>query len=138
MSDREWADWYVEQILRTEFPDNYKYGPPHIAKEQARNALYWVRHFGIERRDLQAQVMTIMWGLGPNFFEHPAFRQILEDAALSQAEKVDALYRVPDKQGGEAYNAADFNYWYPWRVPNNILGLTDNPLFDDIDEDSET
>lgn len=136
MTDREWAEWYVEDILKTEFPENYIQGPPHIAKEQSRNALLWLRHFQIERRDLQAQVMTIMWGLAPNFFEHPDFRGILERRDITEAQKVDLLYNVPDDAGGEAYLAADFNYWYPWRVPNNILGLKEDPeLFDDLADD---
>ena len=136
MTDREWADWYVETIQRTEFPEAYKYGPPHISKEITRNALHWVRHFGIHRRDLQGQVMTIMWGLGPNFFEHPAFRAILDCEDLTEVEKVDQLYQVPDEAGGEAYEAADFSYWYPWRVPNNPWGWTEDPeLFDDLAND---
>ncbi|SFA52398.1 hypothetical protein SAMN04487972_109107 [Paracoccus halophilus] len=138
MPPREFAKWYVSEIMTTEFPHFVRDLYPHICEQQTRNGLLYARHFGIMRPDLQAQFMTIMWALGPNFFEVEEFGEILSDTSMTEDAKIDALYAVSDRAGGMAAQRANDLYWYPWRIKNNILGLKEDPeLFDDDDDDDD-
>ncbi|KGJ01600.1 hypothetical protein SAMN04487972_1635 [Paracoccus halophilus] len=123
MPDVEFAEWYVDEILRTEFPNSFRELGRVSCMRKTKSARRYLPHFGITRPDLQGQIMTVMWALGPNFFEHPAFNKILTDKHLTQDEKVDQVYKVSDEDGGQALDQADDRYWYPRLVPGNILGL---------------
>lgn len=138
MSPREFATWYVREIMSTEFSYYVRDLHVHICEQQTRNGLLYARHFGITRPDLQGQFMTIMWALGPNFYEVEEFGEILRDMSISEDAKLNALYSVSDQAGGLAFHRADDLYWYPWLVSGNILGLKENPeLFDDLDPDED-
>ena len=133
IADPAFCQWYVDDILSLQFPHFLDLGARQCI-DQTRNALLFARHFGIHRRDLQGQFLSLMWGLGPNFHEHPAFNRILS-SDLGEADKIDRLFEVSDREGGEAALAADDRYWYPWLVEGNRLGLTENPLYADWDDD---
>lgn len=127
MSDRDFAEWYVGKIMASEFPDFVSDLGVAQCERFTRMGLHYARHFRILRPDLQGQFMTIMWALGPNFFETPEFWHVLTDARLDEETKVNALYDVSDEAGGAAFEAADDRYWVPWSIPGNILGLTADP-----------
>jgi hypothetical protein len=74
-----------------------------------------------------------MWSLAPNFFEADEFFQILNNASMSQFQKIEAIYSAPDSAGANALAIADDRHWYPWLVPNNILRLSDDPEWNDDD-----
>ncbi len=134
MSDDDFARWYVADILQSEFPSFVaSLGRPQCER-QTRHGRRYATHFGITRPDLQGQFLTIMWSLGPSFFTVPEFRRILDRTDLSPDAKLDALYATSGDAGAQALRQADDLYWYPWLVPGNILGLTDDPEWDDEDE----
>lgn len=136
MSDEDFAKWYVADILDSEFPNFTRDLGRSQCERQTRNGRRYATHFGITRPDLQGQFLTIMWALGPNFFVIPEFRRILDRSDLTADQKLDALYATSPDAGAQALRRADDLYWYPWLVPGNILGLTDDPEWDD-DEDEE-
>ena len=133
MSPHEFAAWYVAEIMVTEFPHFIRDLGKKACEAQTRNGLYYAEHFGITRPDLQGQFMTIMWAVGPNFFETKAFGDILNAPHLDEDAKIDALYGVPAAAGGRAVENANDLYWFPWLIENNILGLEDDPEWDDDD-----
>ncbi len=136
MPPQKFAEWYVQDIMKSEFPHYIRDLGERSCQSQTRNGLYYAEHFGIRRPDLQGQFMTIMWALGPNFFETEEFSRILHDASLSEDAKIDALYNVPDDAGGKAHARANDLYWFPWLIENNILKLEEDPeLFDDLAPD---
>ena len=135
-SDRDFAAWFVEEILKPEFPDFHTDLGPRQCIEQTGYGLLYARHFGIERRDLQAQYLFLMWGVGPNFHTHPAFARILA-MEEPEAEKIDRLFQVSDADGGAAAAAADDLHWFPWMVDGNVLGMTEDPALADIVEQAD-
>lgn len=136
MPPRDFARWYVDDIMRSEFPHFVRDLGVTSCEEKTRTGLRYAVHFGITRPDLQGQFMTIMWALGPNFFETAEFYRVLTAANLDEDAKVDALYQVSDQAGGYARQRADDRYWFPWLIKDNILGLEEDPeLFDDLAPD---
>ena len=127
MPPHDVAAWFVAEIMPTEFADFLRDLGPVQCKDQSRNGLYYAEHFGIRRPDLQGQFLTLMWALGPNFFEASDFGAILTDPKLDEARKVDLLYEVSDEAGGQAMLSADDTYWFPWLIEKNILGFEEDP-----------
>lgn len=136
MPPEDFARWYVNDIMKSEFLHFVRDLGVESCERKTRMGLLYARHFGIERPDLQGQFMTVMWALGPNFFETEAFSRVLTDATLNEEQKIDELYKVSNEAGGEAASRADDFYWFPWLIEDNILGLEDDPEFDWGDEDA--
>ena len=133
MPPEEFARWYVSDIMKTEFPHYIRDLGVEACERQTRMGTLYARHFGIKRPDFQGQFMTIMWALGPNFFEVEEFYRVLTDQHMSEEQKIDALYKVSDAAGGAARNRANDLYWFPWLIEGNILGLDDDPEWDEDD-----
>lgn len=131
MSDAQFVAWYVDEFMPEELADFYIDLGPETCKRFVANGRKYAAHFGITRPDLQGQFLTLMWELGPSFFEVREFRGWLDKKAMPQAEKVDALYNVSHASAEEALATANHEYWYPEMIRDNVLGVP----FDDGSED---
>ena len=127
MSDADFAEWYVSDIMMTEFPDFVADLGRADCARRTRMGRRYATHFAITRPDIQGEFLTLMWALGPNFFEGEAFARILARKDMSQTDRMDALYAVSDAEGGKAFERADDRYWTPWLLGENILGLKEDP-----------
>lgn len=131
LDDQLFAEWFVDSLLPKAAPER---ADPSRRDEQidlTRGGLIVPRHFGIERRDLVAQVLVVMWTLGPSFYLHPTFSRVLEDPQLSPEQKVDALFEVDGEAAADVIETVDERHWFPWLLESNIFGLTENPLWSD-------
>ncbi len=137
MPPEDFARWYVADIMKSEFSAFVRDLGEEACRRQTRMGQRYASHFGINRPDQQGQFLTIMWAIGPNFFETDEFAHVLARSDLSEVAKVDALYKVSDEAGGRATQRADDRYWFPWLIEGNILGLTDDPEWDDDDLDPD-
>ena len=135
MDDDVFADWYVEEFMRGELTDFYTDLGPNVCRTFSLNGRRYAEHFGIRRPDRQGQFITLMWILAPNFWQVPAFREVLEDLSLDEEAKVDALHDVPETAAQQATAGTDSNYWYPELFEDNILGVPYVGISDDeVDE----
>ena len=123
MSDEAFLDWYVEDFMRTELDAFYIDLGPRLCRTFTATGRLYAAHFGLRRPDLQTQFITLMWVLAPNFWEVPEFRAFLENDALSEGDKIDALHEASDEAAAAAMAGADSEAWYPELREDNILGV---------------
>lgn len=143
LSDVEFAEWFVDEIMPLIHETQRRELTRVECLRNTKSARKYLKHFGFTLTSDQGQVMSLMWGLGPNFFELSPFREILADDRLTPGQKVDALWAVSPDDMARAYHRADMRYWYPRLVPGNILGLkawsemTKAELWEPGDEDED-
>lgn len=130
LDDRVYAEWFVDTIMPKAVPERYDVVRRDELIEMTLSGLIIPRHFAIRRRDLMAQVLVIMWALGPSFYLVPEFRAVLDRVDLSERDKVDALYEIEGDPAAEAMETLDTRHWFPWLIDDNIFGLTDDPQWD--------
>lgn len=114
--DDDFAEWYVEEFMRKHLQKFYYAVSDEGKREMTINGRNYARSFGFGDPVSQAQFVTLMWQVGPNFFQFPGFREIARNAALAGAEKIDAFYAVPEEQAVEAIMNPDERYWYPYML----------------------
>ncbi|MBT0957821.1 hypothetical protein IV417_10505 [Alphaproteobacteria bacterium KMM 3653] len=123
LSDVAFAEWFVDEIM----PEMHAVERRALKRveclRKVKSARAYIQHFGFSVTSHQGQVMSLMWILGPNFFEFSPFREILADRATPPAVKVEKLWQVEDEAMQYAEDHCDDRYWYPRLVAGNILGL---------------
>jgi hypothetical protein len=123
LSDVVFAEWFVDEIM----PDMHPVPRRELSRvqclRQVKSARAYITHFGFTLTSHQGQIMSLMWMLGPNFFEFRPFSDILASQSLTPAQKVDALWAADDDAMQRAEDGCDDRYWYPRLVQGNILGL---------------
>lgn len=132
LDDQVFAEWYVDEMMPLAVPDKHDPLRRDELIDMTLGGLTVPRHFGVKRPDLAAQVLTIMWALGPSFYLVPAFRRVLEREDLDETAKVDALYAVDGNAAADAEEICDTRHWFPWLVEGNIFGLKDDPAEADL------
>lgn len=143
MDDVAFSEWFVDEIMPLIHASERRELTRVECLRNTKSARRYIRHFGFALTSDQAQVMSLMWGLGPNFFEFPPFREILSDDRMVPGDKVEALWTASDDEMARALESADMRYWDPRLVPGNILGLrayaemTKAELNEEIDEDED-
>lgn len=123
MDPESFSDWYFTNVIKIKLPEFEQDLGERCCKTLTRNGILYAVHFGINRADLQAEFVTLMWKLAPNFFMTQEFSEILNSTTLNQEQKIEAICSLPE----EVYKAASANdeldYWYPELIRNNILGI---------------
>ncbi len=143
LSDVAFAEWFVDEIMPLMHEGPRRDLTRVECLRLTKSARRYLKHFGFTLTSDQGQVMSLMWGLAPNFFEMSPFREILADDRMTPGEKVEALWSVSDEEMAYAYENFDTRYWYPRHVPGNILGLkaysemTKEELNEEIDPDED-
>lgn len=114
--DGDFAEWYVEEFMRKHLQYYYYEISDEGKREMTINGRNYARSFGFADPVSQAQFVTLMWQVGPNFFEFPGFREAACNASLTASEKIAAFYEVPEEQAVNAIRNPDDRYWYPHMV----------------------
>lgn len=114
--DGAFADWYVENFMRSHLPQFYWSLSPEGRTEMVTNGREYARHFGFVDPVCQMQFITLMWTLGANFFVFDGFRQIAEDVTGDEAQRIAAFYDVDPDLAAQAVMNPDDRYWYPRMV----------------------
>lgn len=114
--DKPFAEWYVTKFMPAHVPE-FAYAISEEGKrEMVLQGRRYAERFGIRDVPSQYHFITLMWKVGPNFFEFPGFREILKDSKLTGPEKINRLYETPGEQAVEAIMCADDRYWYPFML----------------------
>jgi hypothetical protein len=114
--DKPFAEWYVTQFMPAHVPE-FAYAISEEGKrEMVLQGRRYAERFGIRDVPSQYHFITLMWKVGPNFFEFPGFRETLIDPTLTGPEKINRLYETPGEQAVEAIMRADDRYWYPYML----------------------
>lgn len=114
--DNPFVEWYVTQFMPAHVAE-FAYAISEEGKrEMVLQGRRYAARFGIRDVPSQYHFITLMWKVGPNFFEFPGFREPLMDPKLTGPEKINLLYETPDEQAVEAIIRADDRYWYPYML----------------------
>jgi len=64
----------------------------------------------------QTHFITLMWKIGANFYETPAFKPITENNTLNETEQIDQFYQVSDEDWNKAIQQANDSYWLKEKI----------------------
>lgn len=114
--DEAFAEWYVTEFMPAHIPE-FAYAISEEGKrEMVTQGRRYAEQFGIRDTPSQYHFITLMWKVGPNFFEFPGFRETLRNPTLTEHEKIARLYETSTEQAVEAIMMADDRYWYPYML----------------------
>jgi len=114
LSDEEGFISFIIGHLCEESPELIERIPPDDLREMVRNGLARARSHGLRSPGDLAAFVSIMFEIAPNFDEHPAIRQALDDARVPVDKRIDTLFeRVPEKAWEEAEKNYDAKAWFP-------------------------
>lgn len=114
--DDAFADWYSEQFMKVHLPQYYLSVSDEGRLEMIINGRRYAEQHGLTDIRAQVRFITLMWQIGPNFFVHPGFKDVLADRRVSDMNRIDHLFEVPKEQATFAIMNADDRYWYPYMV----------------------
>ena len=102
-------------------------GPTRVeCRRGTGSARRYPGHFGFTLTSDHAQVMSLMWRLGPNVFEFSSFRESPADDRPAKDERVDVLWSVPaEAMGLEQEGAGISGTRAPCRAATRAHGLVD-------------
>ncbi|MFK7835574.1 MAG: hypothetical protein AB8B60_05085 [Sulfitobacter sp.] len=111
--DADFADWYVEDVMRNHFPQDYWDLSEEGKREMVLNGRAQARQFGFTRNQSQARFVTLMLLIAPNFHVQPGYRDALADPALSEDARLDLCFDMDKDRAVDAIRQADALYWFP-------------------------
>lgn len=114
--DQSFAEWYVTEFMPVHVPESGYSISEDGKREMVIQGRRYAEQFGIHDVPSQFHFVTLMWKVGPNFFEFPGFREPLMNPSLTGPEKITRLYETPSEQAVEAITKADSRYWYPYML----------------------
>ncbi|MQQ08042.1 hypothetical protein GFB49_06225 [Epibacterium sp. SM1979] len=117
--DPDFAEWYVEQVMRTQLQQFYWAVSNQGKREMVINGRHWARRYGLSDSEAQAHFISLMWKVGANFFVFPGFVDVVQDTSRNDMSRVEAFYQVDQEQAAEAIIGSDDRFWYP--IENGIL-----------------
>lgn len=116
LDDKAFAEWYVTEFMPDHVPELAHTLSEEGKREMVIQGRRYAERFGVRDVPSQYHFVTLMWKVGPNFFEFPGFRETLSKQDLTGPEKIARLYETPPEQAAEAIMHADDRYWYPYML----------------------
>ena len=110
--DADFAEWFVEDVMKLHIPDPYFTVSPEGLREMTINGRTYARQCGISDFPSQAHFIILMWKIGPNFWQQPGFREVALNPTIAGPEKIDRFYSVPKDQAVHAIMHPNDSYWY--------------------------
>ncbi len=114
--DDEFAEWFVEDIMKRHIPDPYFAVSAEGLREMTVNGRVYARKCGIADTASQAHFLILMWKIGANFWLQPGFREVAMNPTIDGPTKITRFYEVPEDQAVHAIMHPDDRYWYPEMV----------------------
>ncbi|MGL4309555.1 MAG: hypothetical protein ACRCSU_03630 [Paracoccaceae bacterium] len=111
--DEDFAEWFVEDVMKQHIPDPYYAVSPEGLREMTVNGRDYARKCGITDFPSQAHFVILMWKIGANFWLQPGFREVAMNTAMLGPDKIDRFYAVPKDQAVHAIMNCNDTYWYP-------------------------
>lgn len=121
----EFLDWFVGEFMVENLRGWIEDLGPDTCRRFSANGVRYANHFGITRDDLVAQFLFLMWSVGPDFWRFPGFADVLARRDLSEEDRIDALFAVPDHLAAVAIEQTNMDYWHPGLIDDNVIGDSD-------------
>ncbi len=125
------ASWFVASVMQEHHKHFVADLGVEACEEQTRTGLLYALHFGFTIPENQALFLTLTWDIGPNFYEEPEYAAVLANTQLSECDRAHELFEVSPQATENALKRADYMYFFPWDIPDNILGLDEDPEWPD-------
>jgi hypothetical protein len=111
--DVAFAKWYDEEIMRAFVPRDHALLSTEGRLAMIANGRNHARAYGIQSAAHQADFITHMWHLGPDFPRAEGFREVFLDAELDGAEKMARLHdgTITEAQAVAAAETTDVRFW---------------------------
>ena len=110
--DEDFAEWYADDFMKRFLPEFYFSVSAQGKKEMIINGRHTAKFYNFQDSEAQAHFITLMWKIGPNFFEHPGFNEIALNSKQDDMQRIEAFYRVPKDKAAYAIMNPDDSYWY--------------------------
>jgi hypothetical protein len=92
--------------------------PEDVLREMAESAVRRAKSHGLTGEASVTAFVGLMFEIAPNFDQHPAVREVLEDGELAPDDRVEELLEsVTDDEWEEAHEAYDAGAWFPELPP---------------------
>lgn len=116
--DEAFARWYMWEFMPRHLPE-YHFSAIHkdSKQEMILQGRAYARRFHLEEAPSHIHFITLMFKIGPNFFEFPGFHDALTSRRVHESDVIDALYRVSTADAERAIKGADDRYWWPAMIP---------------------
>ena len=102
----------LAETVRTRFPDETSELSGDELHKLLRAAVARARRHGLTWESAIAGFVTLMFNIAPNFDEHPAFQRVLANPALSEEDRVAAVFsQVTPEEWEQAEDAYDDSAW---------------------------
>ena len=111
--DEDFAEWFVEDVMKLHIPDPYFALSPEGLREMTMNGRQYARQCGITDYPSQAHFVILMWKIGPNFWVQPGFKEVAMNPTIAGPEKIDRFYALPKEQAVYAIMNPDDRMWFP-------------------------
>lgn len=121
----EYVDWFVDEFMVENLNDWVEAMGRDACRRFTNNGVRYANYFGITRDDLVAQFLYLMWSVGPDFWRFPGFSDVLARRELTQEQRINALFEVPEDQAATAIENANLDYWHPGLIEGNVIGRED-------------
>lgn len=107
----------VLEHLKAEHPESVEGVDEKDLEIMVANGIGRARSHGFTWESSVAAFVMLMFEVAPNFDQHPAFRQHLEDKKLEEMERIEAIFNfVTDEEWAEAQDKYDDE---AWGLPDN-------------------
>lgn len=115
-TDDAFAEWYIRDVLRNHFPQDYWALSDESKREMVLNGRSYARSFGLTKNESQARFVTLMWLIGPNFYHFDGYSHALAEQNLTETMRLDKCFDLQKDLAVIAIQGADALFWYPHMV----------------------
>lgn len=111
--DAAFAKWYDEEVMQAFVPREHALLSTEARLKMIANGRDHARAYGIHSAVHQADFITHMWHLGPDFPRADGFREVFFDPSLDGTEKMARLYdgTITEAQAVAAAQSTDVQFW---------------------------
>ncbi len=110
--ETDFIQWYSDDYLPEYLPDIAQAFPPEKLKEMVKYGRNQAIQQGFNDPANQVQFVTLMWQLGPDFYDFPGFKEIINADQTTETERIDKLYQVNSTQWDNAMQNSHPHYWF--------------------------
>lgn len=116
--DEAFVRWYRDEFMPRHLPEYHLSPIQEVSKrEMILQGRSYAQRFRLAEVPSQIHFITLMFKIGPNFFEFPGFRDALAARGVKESAIIDDLYRVSAADAERAMKGADERYWWPTLIP---------------------
>lgn len=115
LADESWfVQWYVSSFMPDHLPGFHETFDDQELKEMVTRGRRRAIEQGFDDPPSQVHFVTLMFKIGPTFYQFPGFREITETKGVAGPERIRRYYEeVSEEQAAEAILGAEDRCWGP-------------------------